>query len=320
MHPIAIRGATTVNKNNADDIKQASVEMTRRLVEENGINSDDIIMVFLTMTADLTAYNAASAIRLGLNWQDVPFFTSQEPSIDGMLARCIRILVQCHSDKHKSEVRHVYLGEAAKLRPDLYNSVPVSECLSDRANALPATPSPRHSSLFTVPNFISLFRVLLMVFAFMYFLANANKWCFLLLTILIISLDAVDGIIARKFNQASPLGAKIDIFADRLVELAYWWFFAVLGLIGFWIFWFFLLRGLIVDYLTRKQDKPLGNSWLRSSRFMRGAYGTLKTLSFCLLIIIPTITCLNFNIAHMVSYLTVSICFLRAVPVLVQRS
>ena len=119
MHPIAIRGATTVNKNNADDIKQASVEMTRRLVEENGINSDDIIMVFLTMTADLTAYNAASAIRLGLNWQDVPFFTSQEPSIDGMLARCIRILVQCHSDKHKSEVRHVYLGEAGKLRPDL---------------------------------------------------------------------------------------------------------------------------------------------------------------------------------------------------------
>ncbi len=119
MHPIAIRGATTVNKNNADEIKTASIEMTRKLVEENGINPDDIIMVFLTMTADLSAYNAASAIRLGLNWQDVPFFTSQEPSIDGMLPQCIRILVQCHSDKHKSQVKHIYLGEAAKLRPDL---------------------------------------------------------------------------------------------------------------------------------------------------------------------------------------------------------
>lgn len=119
MHPIAIRGATTVSQNDADEIKKASVEMTRRIVEENDIKPDDIIMVFLTMTVDLTAYNAASAIRLGLNWQDVPFFTSQEPTIDGMLLRCIRILVQCHSDKQKSEVRHIYLGEAAKLRPDL---------------------------------------------------------------------------------------------------------------------------------------------------------------------------------------------------------
>lgn len=119
MHPIAIRGATTVNFNDAEEIKKASVTMTRSVVEENNIRPEDIIMVFLTMTADLTAYNAASAIRLGLNWQDVPFFTSQEPTIDGMLPRCIRILIQCHSDKQKSEVRHVYLGEAAKLRPDL---------------------------------------------------------------------------------------------------------------------------------------------------------------------------------------------------------
>ncbi len=119
MHPIAIRGATTVTKNDAEEIKTASVEMTRKLVEENEIKPDDIIMVFLTMTVDLTAYNAASAIRLGLNWQDVPFFTSQEPSIDGMLPKCIRILVQCHSNKSKSDVKHVYLGEAAKLRPDL---------------------------------------------------------------------------------------------------------------------------------------------------------------------------------------------------------
>lgn len=174
--------------------------------------------------------------------------------------------------------------------------------------------------LFTIPNFISLFRVMLMAFSFLYFLSNANQWYFLILTIIIISLDALDGIIARKLNQASPLGAKIDIFADRIVELAYWWFFAVLGLIGFWVFWFFLFRGFIVDYLTMKQDKPLGNSWLRSSRFMRGAYGFLKAMSFCLLIIIPTFTYLDFNIAHVISYLTVLVCFLRAVPVFYLRS
>lgn len=170
--------------------------------------------------------------------------------------------------------------------------------------------------IFTIPNFISLFRVCLMVFAFWYFLSNNNAWYFLILTIIVVSLDAVDGIIARKLNQTSALGAKIDIVADRITELSYWLFFAFLGLLGYWVFLFFLLRGLIVDYLTRKQDKPLGNSWLRSSRFMRGAYGTLKTLSFCLLIIIPNFVYWGINWTLAIVYLTVAICFLRAWPVL----
>ncbi len=170
--------------------------------------------------------------------------------------------------------------------------------------------------IFTVPNFISIFRVLLMVFAFWHFLFNNNQWYFLILTIIIVSLDAVDGIIARKLNQASPLGAKIDILADRITELSYWLFFAFLGLIGYWVFGFFLIRGLVVDYLTRNQDKPLGDSWLRSSRFMRGAYGTLKTLSFCLLIIAPNFIYWDINWTQGIVYLTVVICFLRAWPVL----
>ncbi len=173
-----------------------------------------------------------------------------------------------------------------------------------------------NNSIFTIPNFISLFRVMLMGFAFWQFLQDGNRIYFLLLTIISIALDGVDGIIARKFNQATPLGAKIDILADRITELAYWLFFAFLNLIGLWVFFVFLARGLIVDYLTRKQIKPLGNSWLRSSRFMRGAYGTLKTLSFCLLIIVPHWSFLGINWTEVVVYLTVVICLLRALPVL----
>lgn len=119
MKPVAIRGATTVTANDAEKIKTACVEMMQKLVTDNGIQPDDITMVFLTMTQDLTAYNAAAAIRLGLGWSDVPFFTSQEPNIEGSLERCIRTLVQVHTNKHKSEFKHIYLGEAAKLRPDL---------------------------------------------------------------------------------------------------------------------------------------------------------------------------------------------------------
>lgn len=119
MHTIAIRGAISVEKNEVNAIKQASVQLVQEIVHQNGIQPSDIIMVFLTMTADLTAYNAASAIRLGMNWDDVPFFTSQEPSIEGMLPMCIRVLVQCQSEKSKSEIQHVYLAKAAALRPDL---------------------------------------------------------------------------------------------------------------------------------------------------------------------------------------------------------
>jgi len=119
MQPIAIRGATTVSSNSAEEIKLASVELVKAIVEQNQIQEENIIMVFLTMTDDLTAYNASSAIRIGMNWNLVPFFTSQEPRIDGMLAFCIRVLIQVHTDKRRDQVKHVYLGQAANLRPDI---------------------------------------------------------------------------------------------------------------------------------------------------------------------------------------------------------
>ena len=86
MQPIAIRGATTVSSNSAEEIKSASVELVKAIVEQNHIQEENIIMVFLTMTDDLTAYNASSAIRIGMNWNLVPFFTSQDQRIDGMLS------------------------------------------------------------------------------------------------------------------------------------------------------------------------------------------------------------------------------------------
>ena len=119
MKAVAIRGAVTVENNDAEEIKAATVEMVKNILENNNFTKEDIIMVFMTMTSDLTAYNASSALRLGLSWDDVPFFTSQEPEIDGGLKRCIRVLIQVQSEKSKDEINHIYLGEAAKLRPDL---------------------------------------------------------------------------------------------------------------------------------------------------------------------------------------------------------
>lgn len=119
MQTVAIRGAVTVENNSADEIKEATVGMVKEIIEKNDFDRDDIVMVFMTMTADLTAYNASAAIRLGMAWDDVPFFTSLEPDVDGSLEKCIRVLIQIRSTKAKNEINHVYLGQAAKLRPDL---------------------------------------------------------------------------------------------------------------------------------------------------------------------------------------------------------
>ncbi len=170
--------------------------------------------------------------------------------------------------------------------------------------------------LFNIPNLISFGRGLMVPCSFWLYLENHNAALFVALTILIIALDGLDGIVARKLNQATVFGAKIDIALDRVVELAYWYFFAYLGVLHIWVFWFFLVRGVTVDYLTRNEAKPLGMSFLRSSRFMRGAYGTLKLLSFALLILIPDYLIAGINLSQAISYLTVVVCALRALPVL----
>lgn len=170
-----------------------------------------------------------------------------------------------------------------------------------------------------IPNFICIFRVLLCFYSFWLFAQNGNQLVFFLLTALVISLDALDGILARKLNQTTEFGAKLDIICDRIVELAYWLFFGLTGLINLWVFWFFLIRGLLVDYLSRKSKVPLGDSFLRSSRFMRGAYGAAKLLSFSLLILMPYYQFANLRLALIISYITVVLCFLRAVPVILDQ-
>lgn len=168
--------------------------------------------------------------------------------------------------------------------------------------------------MLNIPNTICYFRILLAFYAFYQFSVAANQLNFLILTIIVIGLDGLDGIIARKLNQCTEFGAKLDILADRVIELAYWLFFAMMNLLPYWVFGFFLLRGVVVDYLSMTQTKPLGNSWLRSSRIMRASYGSLKLASFALIIMLPAA-----SLTTIIVYLTVFVCGLRAVPVLLDR-
>ncbi len=145
---------------------------------------------------------------------------------------------------------------------------------------------------------------------------------FSIMVLLVIALDGLDGIIARSMKQESAIGAKFDIYCDRVVELIYIAFFSfIVKNLDNWVFYFFLLRGLIVDTLSFKDDKPLGKSFLRSSRFMRAVSGILKILMFTGLAWSPLYVSelvakplLDFNIISIIVYLMVLTSFLRGLP------
>ena len=80
----------------------------------------------------------------------------------------------------------------------------------------------------TIPNFITIFRFLL-VPAVVYALLNGEMgWALAGFVVAGVS-DGVDGFIARQFDQRSELGAYLDPMADKLLLVSV---FVVLGYMG----------------------------------------------------------------------------------------
>ena len=119
-----VRGATTVEANDRDQILLATRQLLAAMIRQNGIESADVASAFFTVTSDLTAEFPALAARQ-LGWLDVPLLCGYEISVDGSLPRCIRVMLHWNTEKDQSEIIHVYLHEAIKLRPDLSELPPV---------------------------------------------------------------------------------------------------------------------------------------------------------------------------------------------------
>ena len=118
-----VRGATTVSRNNREEILEATRELLTRMLEVNEIATEDIASAWLTTTPDVYAEFPAVAARL-LGWTQVPLMQSHEMSVPGMLPMCIRVLLHWNTDKGQHEIRHIYLREAVRLRPDISASTP----------------------------------------------------------------------------------------------------------------------------------------------------------------------------------------------------
>lgn len=114
-----IRGATTVTANDGEMILTATRELLEAIVAANGVEPDDIASVFITMSPDLSAIFPAEAIRTMPGWERVPLMCASEIDVPGSLPRCIRLLILANTTQSPREVKHVYQGEAKRLRPDL---------------------------------------------------------------------------------------------------------------------------------------------------------------------------------------------------------
>ena len=97
---------------------------------------------------------------------------------------------------------------------------------------------PVSSRIVTIPNVLSLIRLLLIPVFFVLLLTGHLGWALLLIAVSAIT-DFVDGYVARHFNQVTRLGQLLDPAADRLfilttliglalVGVLPWWFIAVI--------------------------------------------------------------------------------------------
>ncbi len=146
-------------------------------------------------------------------------------------------------------------------------------------------------------NLITLSRLLLL-FVVLWIAHLPPSWWQLTAVVLLIIVfvtDALDGYVARKYDEETVFGAMFDIAVDRIVELSLWIALANLDLAPVWVALLFVVRGSLVDAIRARQVAESGAApfdmlqhpiaqWLVAGRFIRGFYAAIKAITFCFLL------------------------------------
>ncbi len=122
-----IRGATTVDGNSAQEIRERTLELLKTLIAENGLRPEDLASATFTVTDDLDAEFPALAVRSLRGWEEVPLLCAREIPVPGALGGCVRILLLWNTDRPQRDVRHAFLRGARSLRPAWARRVPGDE-------------------------------------------------------------------------------------------------------------------------------------------------------------------------------------------------
>ncbi|MBP3847584.1 CDP-alcohol phosphatidyltransferase family protein [bacterium] len=154
------------------------------------------------------------------------------------------------------------------------------------------------------------------------------------LAIIAFSMDAVDGYLARKFGQASQLGAVLDIMGDRIIEAIYWIAFSTLGWLPVIFPIICVTRAYVTDNIRSialtKGMTPFGmqstewGKYICASKFMKTTYAVAKVAAFVILIFAHTPN-LAENIANpanmtgiILAWVAIIFCVVRGIPVVAE--
>jgi chorismate mutase len=114
----ALRGATTIDSDTPEQVKERITALLNEMVDRNGVDHADLVSIIFTATPDVVSMFPATAARqLGLG--DVPLLCARELDIVGATPLCLRVLMHLTTTRSRSELHHVYLEGARELRDDL---------------------------------------------------------------------------------------------------------------------------------------------------------------------------------------------------------
>jgi chorismate mutase len=133
-----VRGATTADENSPEEILKATRQLLALMIRQNGIRPEDVASAIFSTTTDLDAEFPALAARQ-LGWWDVALMCVHELDVPGSLRHCIRVLLHWNTAKTAKQIVHIYIKDAAHLRPDRTELPPVDwkeleEWISEHSN------------------------------------------------------------------------------------------------------------------------------------------------------------------------------------------
>ena len=203
------------------------------------------------------------------------------------------------------------------------------------------------AAILTWPNLVTAVRLILFFLVVM-FAYGTSMWTRLFAAIIIILViigDWLDGHLARKMKQSTPLGSVFDIAADRIIETVLWIVLADLNLIPVWIPIVVITRGILTDSLRNytlrfgysgfgkktMMQTPIGR-FITGSPFMRTSYGLLKAFTFGWLLLFavldeiiaqwplfpPEWIVTGLTIGYWAAVLSAIMCIVRGIPVIIE--
>src|SRR5882672_9413615 len=117
MYCRGIRGATTVERNDRDEILASTTALLQLMIERNNLRSEDIASAIFTLTDDLDAEFPALAARK-MGWTETALMCMREIPVPSSLPKCIRVLLHVNTTRSTAEMQHIYTRGAISLRPN----------------------------------------------------------------------------------------------------------------------------------------------------------------------------------------------------------